>query len=211
MSVMVDVAEFSILVDVMDVMVDLTEFGILWDQVVVCDSYREIKYPGGSNTNSDTVKVSILGNLTGIMIDIAKFCILVDLMGVMVDIAEFGISVDFMGVVVDIAEFGILVDLMGVMVGIEEVSAGSSSRGGNVTVYVFDINHLSLPTPFNLILCLFLSLWPFQLYFILDSPENSSLSHSVLLVLFLLFGPFNYISPYKKSPSALSPDVILCG
>ena len=45
-----------------------------------------------------------------------------------------------------------------------EVSTGSS--GGNVAVYVFDINQPSLPTPFILFLCLFLSLRPFQLYFI---------------------------------------------
>ena len=40
------------------------------------------------------------------------------------------------------------------------------SRGGEVTVYVLDINQLSLPTRFILFLRLFHSLWPFQLYFI---------------------------------------------
>ena len=55
------------------------------------------------------------------------------------------------------------------------VSLGSPSRGGDVTVYVSDINHPSLPTLFVLFLCLFLSLWPFQLYFI---PQISLLSHS---------------------------------
>ena len=46
------------------------------------------------------------------------------------------------------------------------VPAGTPSRGGDVAIYVFDTNQPSLPTPFNLFLCLFLSLWPFQLYFI---------------------------------------------
>ena len=43
------------------------------------------------------------------------------------------------------------------------------SRGGDVTGYVFDINQPtpgSLPTPFDSVLCLLLSLWPYQLYFI---------------------------------------------
>ena len=43
------------------------------------------------------------------------------------------------------------------------VPAGSPSRGGDVMVYVLDINQPSLPTLFILFLCLFLSLWPFQL------------------------------------------------
>ena len=44
---------------------------------------------------------------------------------------------------------------------LNDVPAGSPSRGGDVTVYVLD-----LPTPFILFLCLFLSLWPFRLYFV---------------------------------------------
>ena len=35
------------------------------------------------------------------------------------------------------------------------------SRGGDVKVYVLDINQQSLPTPFTLFLCLFLSYGPF--------------------------------------------------
>ena len=49
---------------------------------------------------------------------------------------------------------------------VSAVPAGSTSHGGDVTVYVKDINQPSLPTPFILFLCLFLSTWPFQLYFI---------------------------------------------
>ena len=41
------------------------------------------------------------------------------------------------------------------------VPAGSPSRGGDVKVCVLDINQPSLPTPFNLFLCLFLSYGPF--------------------------------------------------
>ena len=41
------------------------------------------------------------------------------------------------------------------------VPAGSPSRGGDIKVYVLDINQPSLPTPFTLFLCLFLSYGPF--------------------------------------------------
>ena len=43
----------------------------------------------------------------------------------------------------------------------ERVSAGSPSRGGDVKVCVLDINQLSLPAPFTLFFCLFLSYGPF--------------------------------------------------
>ena len=51
---------------------------------------------------------------------------------------------------------------------VKSVPAGSSSRGGDVAVYAFDMNQQSLPTPFFfiLLLCQFLFLWRFQLYFI---------------------------------------------
>ena len=41
--------------------------------------------------------------------------------------------------------------------------AGLPSRGADVTVYVLHINQPSFPILFILFLCLFLSLWPFQL------------------------------------------------
>ena len=41
------------------------------------------------------------------------------------------------------------------------VPAGSSSRGGDVKVCVLDINQPSLPSPFTLLFCLFLSYGPF--------------------------------------------------
>ena len=70
-------------------------------------------------------------------------------------------------------------------------SMGSPSRGGDVTVYVYvpDINQLSLPTPFYSVL---VSVSVFMVlstvFHSIISPDNSPLSHSVLLVLFFLCG-----------------------
>ena len=44
---------------------------------------------------------------------------------------------------------------------------GSPSRGGDIAVYVLDIIQRPCPLFSILFLCLFLFLWPFQLYFIL--------------------------------------------
>ena len=63
------------------------------------------------------------------------------------------------------------------------VLAGSPSRGGDVKVYVLDINQPSLPTP--LFLRLFLSLALSPVFHSINSPDNSPYSHSVLPVLFL--------------------------
>ena len=75
------------------------------------------------------------------------------------------------------------------------VPAGSPSRGGDVTVYVLHINQPSLPTLFLLFLCLFLSLWPFQLYFI---PKFLPTTLCFLTLFFRSYicsiGPFNSIS-----------------
>ena len=48
------------------------------------------------------------------------------------------------------------------------VPAGSPPRGGDVAVHVFDINQPSLPIPFYslLVSIAFLSVCPFQLYFV---------------------------------------------
>ena len=74
------------------------------------------------------------------------------------------------------------------------VPAGSPSRGGDVAVYVFDKNRPSLPTPFYFVLVSVPVFMAFSTVFhSINYPDNSPLSHSVLLVLFL------------------SPDVILCG
>ena len=83
------------------------------------------------------------------------------------------------------------------------VSTGSPSRGGDVAVYVSEINQPSLPTPFFCSCVCFCLYSPFNCISFLNSPDNSPLSHSILPVLFCLIGPFNYISPLWKSPSAL--------
>ena len=76
------------------------------------------------------------------------------------------------------------------------VPTGSPSRGGDVTVYVFDINQPSLPTPFYSVhvpvsVLIFLS----TVFHSINSPDNSPLSHSVFPVLFLLYWSFQlYIS-----------------
>ena len=66
------------------------------------------------------------------------------------------------------------------------VPTGSPSRGGDVAVYAFDINQPSLPTPFYSIL---VSASVFKalstVFHSINFPDNSPLSHSVLLVLFL--------------------------
>ena len=49
---------------------------------------------------------------------------------------------------------------------------------------------------------------PFICVSFINFPDNSPLSHSVLLVLFCFIGRFNYIPLYE---SLLSPDIILCG
>ena len=71
---------------------------------------------------------------------------------------------------------------------------GSPSRGGDVAVYVFDINRSSLPTPFYSVL-VFVSVFMTlsTVFHFINSPDNSPFSHSVLPVLsppyFVLFCP----------------------
>ena len=89
------------------------------------------------------------------------------------------------------------------------VPVGSPSHGGDVTVYALDINQLNLPRPYHLFLCLFLSLWPFQLYsFHKSSWLLSALSFcsSSLMSALLVFSTM-----YLFMKVSLSPDTILCG
>ena len=70
-------------------------------------------------------------------------------------------------------------------------TTGSPSRGGNVTVHVFDMNHPSLPTPFYSVLVsvsIFMALS--TVFHSVNSPNNCLLSHSVLTVLFLTYWSF---------------------
>ena len=66
------------------------------------------------------------------------------------------------------------------------VPAGSPSRGGDVAVYVFDINQPSLPTPFYSVLVSFSKALS-TVFHSINSPDNPPFSHSVLLVLSLLY------------------------
>ena len=76
------------------------------------------------------------------------------------------------------------------------VPACSPSHGGDVTVYVCDINQPSLPTSFSsavvsISVCLALS----SVFHSINSPDNSPFSHSVLPVLSLRYWSFQlYIS-----------------
>ena len=71
------------------------------------------------------------------------------------------------------------------------VPAGSPSRGGDVLVYVTDINQPSLPTPFDSVLVSVSAFMALStLFHSIHSPDNSSLSRSVLLVLILLYWSF---------------------
>ena len=77
-----------------------------------------------------------------------------------------------------------------------KVPADSPSRGGDVKVYVFNINQPSLLTPFYSVLVsvsVFMALSTAFLF--IHFHENSPLSHSVLPVSFLPYWPFQlYIS-----------------
>ena len=77
---------------------------------------------------------------------------------------------------------------------------GSPSRGGNVAVYVCVKKQPILPTPFYSVLVsvsVFMALSTVSVFMALstlfrsiNSPDNSSLSHSVLLVLILPYWSF---------------------
>ena len=84
------------------------------------------------------------------------------------------------------------------------VPSGSPSRGGDVTVYVFDINKPSLPAPSYSVLVsvsVFMSLS--TVFHSINSLDNSPLSHSALSVLFLPYWSFQLDISLRKSPSAL--------
>ena len=84
------------------------------------------------------------------------------------------------------------------------VPAGSPSRSGDVTVYVYGINQPNLPTPFYSVLVsisVFMALS--TVFHSINSPDNSPLSHSVPLVLSLPYWSFQLDVSLRKSPSAL--------
>ena len=73
---------------------------------------------------------------------------------------------------------------------------GNQEGGGDAEVYVFDINQLSLPTPFSSVfvsVSVFLTLS--TVFRSINSPDNSLLSDPVLPILFLPYWSFQqYIS-----------------
>ena len=76
------------------------------------------------------------------------------------------------------------------------VPSGSPSRGGDVTVYVCDINQPSLATPFYSVLVsisVFMALS--TVFHSVTSPANSPFSHSVLPVLSLPYWSFQLHVP----------------
>ena len=84
------------------------------------------------------------------------------------------------------------------------VPAGSPSHSGDVAVYVFDINQPSLLTPFYSVLVtvsVFMVLS--TVFHSINSPDNSPLPYSVLLILILPYGFFQLCISLGKSPSAL--------
>ena len=76
------------------------------------------------------------------------------------------------------------------------VPADSPSRGGDVTVYVFDVNHPILPTAFCFVLVsisVFMALS--TVFHSINSSDNSPFSYSVIPVLSLPYWSFQlYIS-----------------
>ena len=95
---------------------------------------------------------------------------------------------------------------------LRKIPAGLPSRGGDVGVYVFDVNQPSLPTPFYstpVSISVFMSLS--TVFHSINSPTNSLLSHSALPVFFCLSSPFNYISLYESLPQPLHNPLWLTG
>ena len=92
------------------------------------------------------------------------------------------------------------------------VPASSSSRGGDVAVYVFDINQPSLPTPFHYVLVsisVFMALS--TVFHSINAPDNSPLSHSVLPVTSRISTLLVLSTIYLFLKVSFSPDIILCG
>ena len=87
---------------------------------------------------------------------------------------------------------------------------GSPSRGGNVAVYVFDVNQPSLRSAFYSVpvsVSVFIALS--AVFYSINSPDNSPLSHSVLPVLFLPYWSFQLYLSLKKKISFKSPSALI--
>ena len=81
---------------------------------------------------------------------------------------------------------------------------GLPSRGGDVTVYVKDINLPSLPTTFySVLVSIFVFMALSTVFHYIHSPDNSPFTHSVLAVFPLPYWSFQLYISLRKSPSAL--------
>ena len=90
------------------------------------------------------------------------------------------------------------------------IPTGSTSRGGDAAIYVFDINQLSLPTRFYSVLVSFSVIMALSTVFhSMHSPDSSPLSPSVLPVLFL--PDWSFWTIYLVMEVSLVPDIIICG
>ena len=82
--------------------------------------------------------------------------------------------------------------------------AGSPSRGGDVAVYVLDRKQPSFPLLFfSVLVSVSVFMAPSIVFHAINSPDNSLLSYSVLLVLLLRYRSFQLYISLSKSPSAL--------
>ena len=89
-------------------------------------------------------------------------------------------------------------------------TAGPPSRGGDVAVYVFDINHPSLPTPFYFVLVsIFIFMALSTVFHSINSLDNSPRSQSVLQGFISALLVLSTMYLFMKV--SFSPDVILRG
>ena len=87
---------------------------------------------------------------------------------------------------------------------------GSPVRGGDVTVYIKDINQPSLLTPFYSVLVsvsVFVALS--TVFQAINFPDNAPFSHSILPVLSLLYCVLSTMCLFMKV--SFSPDIIPSG
>ena len=85
------------------------------------------------------------------------------------------------------------------------VPLGSPLHGGDVVVYVFDVNQPNLPAPFHSVLVSISVFMAFSTVFhSINSHDNSQLSHSVPSVLFLPYWSFQL---YLFMKVFCSPDI----
>ena len=92
---------------------------------------------------------------------------------------------------------------------LKTVSAGSPSRGGNVMVYVLDINNRACRLFLFCSYVCFCLYGPFNLFNCVNSPDISPLSHPVLPVLFLPHGSFQLCICLRKPPPALIKSFVV--